>query len=141
MQLNKVQLIGNITKDPDIKVLPSGIKVCSFSMATNEVFVKDGVKQEKVEFHNIVSFGKTAENIAKYMVKGSQIYVEGKLQTRSWEADGIKKYRTEILANNVQFGSSPKTTEKKETVSDIDIGGYDGEIVDTVELEGYDIPF
>jgi len=109
MNVNKVIIVGNITKDPEMKALPSGQKVTSFSVATNEVF-KDasGQKQERVEFHNIVAWGKTAENIAQYMRKGSQIYVEGKLQTRSWEADGIKKYRTEIVALNVQFGAKPQ---------------------------------
>lgn len=109
MNLNKVFLIGNITKDPELKALPSGVKVCSFSMATNEVYTKDGQKVEKAEFHNVVAFGKTAENIGTYMKKGSQIFVDGKLQTRSWDdtATGTKKYRTEILANMVQFGAKP----------------------------------
>lgn len=143
MYLNKVQIIGNITKDPELKALPNGINVCSFSVATNETFTKDGKKIEKVEFHNIVCFGKTAENISKYMSKGSQIYIEGKLQTRSWEAEGKKLYRTEILANSIQFGnktnSASSTTKKQEESTDEDItGGYDGEL-NTEEIN--DIPF
>lgn len=107
MNVNKVILIGNITRDPELKALPSGVKVCTFSLATNEHYVKDGEKVEKTEFHNIIAFGKTGENIAKYMHKGSSIFIEGKLQTRSWESEGVKKYRTEVLANIVQFGSKP----------------------------------
>lgn len=112
MYVNKVILIGNLTRDPELKSLPSGVKVCSFSIATNEVYMKDNKKIEKVEFHNIVCFGRTAENVGQYMVKGSQLYIEGKLQTRSWEAKetGEKKYRTEILAERVQFGRKPAGT-------------------------------
>jgi len=125
MNVNKVILVGNITRDPELKALPSGVQVVSFSIATNEVYTKDGEKHEKTEFHNIVAFGKTAENIAKYMKKGSQIFIEGKLQTRSWEADGIKKYRTEILANMVQFGAKPKGDAGHSEPAEDDWGGLD----------------
>ncbi len=109
MNVNKAILIGNLTRDPELKSLPSGVKVCTFSLATNEVYTKDNKKVEKTEFHNIIAFGKTAENIAQYMHKGSQLYIEGKIQTRSWDdkTSGEKKYRTEILANIVQFGAKP----------------------------------
>lgn len=109
MYINKTQILGNLTRDPELKALPSGAHVCSFSVATNKVFMQDGQKKEKVEFHNIICFGKTADNVAKYMKKGSQIYIDGELQTRSWDdsASGKKLYRTEILANSVQFGSKP----------------------------------
>lgn len=108
MNVNKVILVGNITRDPELKALPSGTQVAAFSIATNEVYIKDGEKKESTEFHNVIAWGKTAENIARYMKKGSQIYVEGKLQTRSWDKDGEKRYRTEIVALNVQFGAKPK---------------------------------
>lgn len=111
MYLNKVQLIGNLTRDPELKALPGGDKVCNFSVATNKVFKdKTGKKQERVEFHNVVCFGKTAENVATYMKKGSQIFVDGELQTRSWDdkETGKKMYRTEVLANTIQFGSKPQ---------------------------------
>lgn len=108
MNVNKVILVGNITRDPELKALPSGTQVAAFSIATNEVYIKDGEKKESTEFHNVIAWGKTAENIAKYMKKGSQIYVEGKLQTRSWDKDGEKRYRTEVVALNVQFGAKPK---------------------------------
>lgn len=107
MNVNSVTLIGNITRDPELKSLPSGNSVCSFSIATNETYVKDGKKIENTEFHNCIAWGKTGENIAQYMKKGSQIYVQGKLQTRSWDKDGEKRYRTEIVALSVQFGAKP----------------------------------
>lgn len=106
MYLNKVMLIGNLTRDPEIKSLPTGMKVTNFSVATNRVWRdKDGAKKEATEFHNVVVFGRQAETVAQYMKKGSNIMVEGRLQTRSWEADGKKNYRTEIIADNIQFGS------------------------------------
>jgi single-strand DNA-binding protein len=106
MYLNKAMLYGNLTKDPEMKALPSGIKVVSFGIATNRVYKdKNGVKQESAEYHNIVSFGKPAELIAQYMKKGNPIFVEGRIQTRSWDdKDGQKKYRTEIIVENFQFG-------------------------------------
>jgi single-strand DNA-binding protein len=137
MYLNKVQLIGNLTRDPELKSLPSGVKVTSFSLATNRTW-KDanGAKQDATEFHNLVAFAKPAELIAQYMKKGSSMYAEGRIQTRSWDdkTSGEKKYRTEIVVENFQFGprggapsgpsspgasdsyptSKPATTAKKE---------------------------
>jgi len=108
MYLNKVFIIGNLTRDPELKALPSGSKVCSFGMATNRTFKdKDGNRQETTEFHNIVVFGRVAELSAQYLKKGSQAYVEGRLQTRSWEQNNEKKYRTEVVAETVQFGNRP----------------------------------
>lgn len=109
MYLNKAFVIGNLTRDPEIKALPSGNKVCSFSLATNRTYKdKDGKRQEAVEFHNIVVFGKTAELSAQYLKKGSQALIEGRIQTRSWDGtDGQKRYRTEIVADTIQFGSRP----------------------------------
>ncbi len=106
MYLNKVFLIGNLTRDPELKSLPSGVQVASFGLATNRVWKdKEGQKQESTEFHNIVVFGRQAETTAQYLKKGSSVLVEGRLQTRSWESDGQKKYRTEIIADRVQFGA------------------------------------
>ncbi len=108
MYLNKVFLIGNLTRDPELKALPSGTKVCSFGLATNRNFKdKDGNRQEATEFHNVVVFGRVAELTAQYLKKGSQAYVEGRLQTRSWEQNNEKKYRTEVVAETVQFGNRP----------------------------------
>lgn len=106
MYLNKAIVIGNLTRDPEIKALPSGIKVASFSVATNRVWKdKNGVKQENVDYHNVVVFGRQAEMVGQYMKKGSSILVEGRMQTRSWDdASGVKKYRTEIVVDRMQFG-------------------------------------
>ncbi|MEX1028079.1 MAG: single-stranded DNA-binding protein [Candidatus Paceibacterota bacterium] len=106
MYLNKAIIIGNLTQDPELKSLPSGVQVTNFSLATNRVYNdKDGNKQESSEFHNIVVFGRQAETSAQYLKKGQQALVEGRLQTRSWEdQSGVKKYRTEIIADRVQFG-------------------------------------
>src|SRR4051812_38346665 len=110
MYLNKALLIGNLTRDPELKSLPSGIQVTSFSIATNRVWKdKNGAKQESSDFHNIVVFGKQAETVARFLKKGSSALIEGRMQTRSWDAqDGSKKYRTEIIADRVQFGPRPQ---------------------------------
>ena len=108
MYLNKAFVSGNLTRDPELKAIPSGIKVCSFSVATNRVWKdKKGAKQEAADYHNVVVFGRQAETVAQYMKKGSQVMIEGRMQTRSWDdsATGIKKYRTEIVAASIQFGS------------------------------------
>jgi len=141
MYINKTQILGNITRDPELKALPTGMHVCAFSVATNEVFMKDGKKNEKVEYHNIVCFGKTAENIAKYMKKGSQIYIEGKNQTRSWDGpDGKKMYRTEVVANNVQFGShAPATPGNQGVVKKDEVDT--GEEIEYHDVNEEDFPF
>ncbi len=109
MYLNKAFIIGNLTRDPELKALPSGTKVCSFAVATNRSYKdKDGNRQDATEFHNVSAFAKLGELAAQYLKKGSQVYVEGRLQTRSWDGkDGEKKYRTEIIADTVQFGNRP----------------------------------
>jgi single stranded DNA-binding protein len=98
MYLNKAIIIGNLTRDPELKSLPSGIRVASFSVATNRVWKdKNGVKQENVDYHNVVVFGRQAEIVGQYLKKGGSVLVEGRMQTRSWDdASGVKKYRTEI---------------------------------------------
>lgn len=105
MYLNKAMIYGNLTRDPEMKALPSGMQVCSMSIATNRVYNdRDGKKQENTDYHNVVVFGKQAETSAKWLTKGSGVYVEGRLQTRSWDKEGQKQYRTEIVADRVQFG-------------------------------------
>ena len=109
MYLNKAMIYGNLTRDPEVKSLPSGMQVCSFSVATNRTYNdRDGKRQESVDYHNIVAFGKQAEVISKYLTKGSGVYVEGRLQTNSWEKDGVKQYRTEIIVDKFEFG--PKSS-------------------------------
>jgi single-strand DNA-binding protein len=105
MYINKVILFGNLTRDPELRAMPSGMNVASFSLATNRVYKdRDGKKQEQTDFHNVVVFGRQADIVSQYLKKGSSVYVEGRLQTRSWEKDGEKKYRTEVIADQVQFG-------------------------------------
>ncbi len=151
MYLNRALVIGNLTRDPELKSLPSGIQVTSFSVATNRVWKdKNGAKQESTDYHNIVVFGRQAETAAQYLRKGSNVLVEGRMQTRSWDAtDGSKKYRTEIVADRVQFGArpggaapagAPSTGGKKED------DGTDVPPMDTIEypeenINIDDIPF
>lgn len=105
MYINKALLYGNLTRDPELRSLPSGIQVASFSLATNRVYNdKDGKRQEQADYHNIVVFGKQADTVSRYLKKGSGVFVEGRMQTRSWEQDGQKKYRTEVIADRIQFG-------------------------------------
>jgi single-strand DNA-binding protein len=148
MYLNKALIIGNLTRDPELKAIPSGIKVCSFSVATNRVWKdKNGAKQEAADYHNVVVFGRQAETVAQYMKKGSQVMVEGRMQTRSWDdaGTGTKKYRTEIIADRVQFGggapsggskSSPAGTAPKEEDDSLDTIEYPDE-----QINAEDIPF
>ncbi len=147
MYLNKAMVFGNLTREPEMKALPSGIQVCSFSLATNRVYNdRDGKRQEIADYHNIVVFGKQAENCAKWLNKGSSAYVEGRMQTRSWEKDGQKQYRTEVIADRVQFGpkssgggSTPANTDSK----DSDKGGSASVLPDYPEedINPEDIPF
>lgn len=106
MYINKALIYGNLTRDPELKSLPSGSQVCEFSVATNRVWKdKNGAKQESADYHNIVVFGRQAELIKQYLYKGSGVFLEGRIQTRSWDAqDGTKRYRTEIVADRIQFG-------------------------------------
>lgn len=109
MYLNKAFIIGNLTRDPELKSLPSGVPVANFAVATSRVWKnKDGQRQEDTQYHNVVVFGPTARNVGTYLKKGSNVLVEGRMQTRSWDAtDGQKKYRMEIVADVVQFGPKP----------------------------------
>lgn len=101
--LNKVQLIGNLTRDPEVRQIPSGQMVCTIGIATNRTWKdQSGQKQDQTEFHNIVCWGRLAEIAGQYLHKGTKVYFEGRLQTRSWENDaGAKQYRTEIVAENM----------------------------------------
>jgi len=107
MFLNKVFVLGNLTADPDTRTMPSGQAVVNFRIATNRVFYNQNKeKQEQVEFHNIVAFGRNAEIIQQYLKKGSLVLIEGRLQTRSWDdkATGMKRFRTEIITERMQMG-------------------------------------
>lgn len=114
--INTVVIEGNLTRDPEMKSLPSGMSVTSMSIATNRRWTdKDGKPQEDTQYHNVVVFGKQAESVAKYLTKGSSAYVTGRLETRSWEKDGVKQYRTEVVADRVQFGSKPQPSKVADT--------------------------
>ena len=109
MYINKVQLYGNLTRDPELKALPNGSQVASFGIATNRTYKdKDGNKKEQVEFHNITMFGRQAEVAAQCLKKGRPVFIDGRLQTRSWDDkdSGKKMYRTEIIVDQFQFGPS-----------------------------------
>jgi single-strand DNA-binding protein len=103
MSLNRVQLIGNLTKDPELRQIPGGQTVASFSIATNFSWTdQSGQRQEKAEYHNIVAWRKLADICGQYLRKGSKVFLEGRIQTREWEGeDGVKRYRTEIVAENM----------------------------------------
>jgi single-strand DNA-binding protein len=113
MNLNKVMLIGNVTRDPEVRNTPSGQVVTSFGIATNLVWTdQSGQQQKKTEFHNIIAWRKLGEICGKYLHKGSKAYIEGRLQTTDWTGqDGVKRYRTEIVAENMIMldtkGNSP----------------------------------
>jgi single-strand DNA-binding protein len=112
MYINKAIIYGNLTRDPELKSLPSGIQVCEFSIATNRVWKdKNGAKQESTDYHNVVVFGRQADLVKQYIHKGNGLFVEGRIQTRSWDAqDGTKRYRTEIVADRIQFGPKSGTS-------------------------------
>jgi single-strand DNA-binding protein len=152
MFLNKVFVLGNLTADPDVRSLPSGQSVVNFRIATNRVFYdKNKEKQEQVEFHNIVAFGRTAEIIEQYLKKGSLVLIEGRLQTRSWEdkSTGVKRFKTEIVTERMQMGPkrltgttfptppSSDTNKKPKPVSKEEIPIIEEE----EEIDVKDIPF
>ena len=150
MYLNKAIVYGNLTRDPELKSLPSGMQVTTFGLATNRVWKKDGARQETTDFHNIVVFGRQAETVAQYLKKGNSAMVEGRMQTRSWEgADGKKQYRTEIVADRVQFGpkggGGATTSYNKGKAADEEQSGPAANM-DTIEypeeeINPEDIPF
>lgn len=149
MYLNKAIVIGNLTRDPELRSLPSGIKVCSFSLATNRVWKdKDGTRQESTDYHNVVVFGRQAETVSQYMKKGNSILVEGRMQTRSWDdkTSGEKKYRTEIIADRTQFGpkgTAPSSAPSKEgnTASPAKTEEMDSIEYPEEDINPEDIPF
>ena len=118
MNFNKAIVLGNLTRDPETKTLPSGQSVCNFSVATNRVYTdKSGQKQQTAEFHNIVAFGKLADICSRYLNKGKMVLVEGRIQTRSWQVqDGSKRYRTEIIMENMQLGPRGSATASESPV-------------------------
>lgn len=114
MNLNKAMIIGNLTRDPETRTTPQGINVTSFSVATSYIWNDaNGNRQEKVEYHNIVAWRKLGEICAQYLTKGSKVFIEGRLQTRSWDdQQGNKKYRTEIIAENMIMLDRPNNNSQ-----------------------------
>jgi len=142
MNLNKAFILGNLTRDPEIKALSSGHSVASFGVATNRFFTsQSGEKKQEVEFHNIVAFGRLAEIASQFLAKGSLVLIEGRLRTRSWQdPSGSTRYRTEIIAERLQLGPKgvgkivPEEKEEKgKTQEDIPI------IEEEIDVK--DIPF
>lgn len=148
MYMNKAIIAGNLTRDPELKTLPSGIKVTNFSIATNRTW-KDasGAMQEAVDYHNIVIFGRQAETSAQFLKKGSGALVEGRMQTRSWDdaGSGKKMYRTEVVADRVQFGARPQGVASAAPIAENPVAAPAAP-VDTIEypeedINPEDIPF
>ena len=115
MNLNKVFILGNLTRDPEVRTTPSGITVATFGVATNRVWLgKNGQKQSSTEFHNIVTFGKLAQIAGQYLAKGKLVLIEGRIQTRSWDdQNGQKRTRTEIVAQSFQMGPKYSSLESE----------------------------
>ena len=119
--LNKAILIGNLGKDPEQRFMPNGDAVCNFSIATKESYKdKNGDKQEKTEWHNVVIYGKLAEIAGQYLKKGSSVYIEGRIQTRKWQDNGGNdRYTTEIIASAMQMlGGKPDSDSKPQRQQD-----------------------
>lgn len=117
MNLNKIFVLGNLTRDPEVRTTPSGAQVANFSIATNRVWYNQAKeKNQEVEFHNIVVWGRLAEIASQYLTKGALVLIEGRIKTRSWQAqDGTKKYKTEIIAENMQMGPRTQGSGTKST--------------------------
>lgn len=126
--VNKVILMGNLGRDPEVRYMPNGEAVCNFSIATTDNWKdKSGAKQEKTEWHNIVMYRKLAEIAGEYLKKGRPVYVEGRLQTRKWEKDGVTRYTTEIVADQMQMlGGRDGSTSNASYDNDIDQSSYGG---------------
>lgn len=115
---NRVELIGNLTRDPELRFTPNGAAVCTFGLATNRTFVTDGEKREEVDFHRLVAWNKLAELCNQLLKKGTKVFVSGRLQTRSWEGqDGQQRQTTEIVVEDMII-LSPKSTVEQPAVSE-----------------------
>ena len=128
--LNKVQLIGNLGKDPELKYTASGVAVANFSMATAESWKDEaGEQHDKTEWHNIVAWRKLAEICGEWLTKGKRVYIEGKLQTRSWEKDGKKHYTTEIVAENmIMLDCATKKSEAESAQPEKELPGKESDL-------------
>jgi single-strand DNA-binding protein len=142
--VNKVLLVGHLGKDPEVRFTPTGRAVCTFSLATSEQWKTDTGQQERTEWHHVVVWGKSAENCGQFLKKGRQVYVEGAIRSRSYEAkDGTKRYVTEIVTQRVQFlGIKPASTGSAAHGDTEGCSGGDGDDFPvTPDVNGDDIPF
>jgi single-strand DNA-binding protein len=133
--VNKVILVGNLGRDAEVKVTPSGQSVASFSIATTETWTKDGEKKEKTEWHRIVLWGRQADTLQPYLTKGKQIYVEGRLETRQWEKEGQKHYTTEVKADRIVLLGGGRGDRDRGDV------GYADPMASAAPITDDDIPF
>ncbi len=138
--INKAIIVGNLGRDPEVRYTPDGTAVANFSVATSETWndKQSGEKKERTEWHRIVAWRRLGEICGEYLHKGSQVYVEGKLQTRSWEQDGVTRYSTEIVASTVQFLGGKEGGGRPASSAKGDPGYPEPPMVDTQED---DIPF
>lgn len=136
--MNKIFLIGNLTRDPELRYTPSGAAVCSFTLAVSRTFVDKQTGQREADFINIVVWNKSAENCAKYLNKGRQTAVEGRLQIRSYvDNDGVKRWMTEVIADHVEFLNGGQKQESQQSGGS---GGFDG-MGQEIMFDDSDIPF
>jgi len=148
--VNKVILVGNLTRDPELRYTPQGHAVCTFGIATNREWVTNGEKQEAADFHNIVSWNKLAELCSQLLGKGDKAYVEGRLQTRSWDGeDGKKRYKTEIVIDEMLILNSKRsgpaaagsTGEESQVGAEEKVEEVPGEEVSSEDVSAEEIPF
>jgi single-strand DNA-binding protein len=138
MNLNKAFILGNVTREPEVRALPSGQQVTSFSIATNRFYTSSsGEKKQEAEFHNIVCFGKLADISSRYLTKGGLVFIEGRIKTRNWvNAQGVKQYKTEIIADSLQLGPKGNGTPGASGNSNYSRPSYGQK----PELDGQDLP-
>jgi single-strand DNA-binding protein len=138
--INKAIIVGNLGRDPEVRYTPDGTAVANFSVATSESWndKQSGEKKERTEWHRVVAWRRLGEICGEYLSKGSQVYVEGKLQTRSWEQDGVTRYTTEIIASTVQFLGARDSAGRPARNQTADQGYPEPPMADT---QDDDIPF
>jgi len=152
MNVNKVFILGNLTRDPELRTTPAGQSVASFSVATNRIWNdKNGQRQSEVEFHNVVVWGKLAETASRYLSKGKLVFVEGRLKTRTWtDQNGVRHSKTEIIAQNFQLGprganepapALPNEGVDAEAPADLDNLPEDIPVISEDEISAEDLPF
>ena len=139
--INKVILVGRLGSDPEVRYTPDGTAVANFSIATSDewTYKATGEKKERTEWHRVVAWRKLGEICGEYLSKGRQVYVEGKLQTRSWEKDGVTRYSTEIIASDVQFLGGRNAADSYRSSESAPSQGYEGQQL--TDRHDDDIPF